>query len=350
MVKLALEQLLNNSKNSSFILINDSVQFGALPLLTEFTRCSLANNGTVVVLLTETSPTAWLQRFTTSDTGRMQIIDAFTDPEGWDEPTTNVPNIHVVRDVRNVMGSLLSTLAEKVQNQPQTLILIDSLTPLAQISQYQTYQLVKVLESLTSDACRLVIGYHADIYLPSTNGIMLQGALNRLASVVLSLEALKEHSYHDTQAALTGFVIQDAFSYMRPTNNVISKGALAKIEWRRKSGKVQYETNGFFVDLNSNTLKIVPGSQLTGKEVEEKEESIESDLPQGMANLSFNLSLTEEQKKAKENLVLPYMKVQNADAYSIEVDQTKKAEGTIYYEPDAADDFDDEDPDDDLDI
>ncbi len=57
--------------------------------------------------------------------------------------------------------------------------------------------------------------------------------------------------------------------------------------------------------------------------------------------MSFNLSLTEEQKQARSNVVLPYMKAQVS---------TMGTGGTIFYEPDAADDYDDEDPDADLDI
>ncbi|CAB4374765.1 unnamed protein product [Rhizophagus irregularis] len=67
------------------------------------------------------------------------------------------------------------------------------------------------------------------------------------------------------------------------------------------------------------------------------------------ANLLFNLSLTESQKKAKNELVLPYVKIQ--DQYEEKNrENTTTSGGNIFYEPDKNDDFDDEDPDDDLSI
>lgn len=89
------------------------------------------------------------------------------------------------------------------------------------------------------------------------------------------------------------------------------------------------------------------------------------------ANLSFNLNLTEEQRRAKNDTVLPYLKTQGEKLVHRHVrlrtvsqwlDRESswltimnpvhviESTGAIYYEPDAADDFDDDDPDDDLTI
>ena len=73
------------------------------------------------------------------------------------------------------------------------------------------------------------------------------------------------------------------------------------------------------------------------------------------ANLTFNLRLTSEQKEARSNVVLPYTKqahkrhdrsVTNGPASG----QLGGGGGQIHYQPDDADDFDEDDPDDDLDI
>ena len=61
-------------------------------------------------------------------------------------------------------------------------------------------------------------------------------------------------------------------------------------------------------------------------------------LPQNVA--SFRVSLTEKEKDDRNNLVLPYMRT-NDDS---------SGGGKIFYQPDAVDDWDDEDPDDDLDV
>ncbi|MBN3305174.1 ELP5 protein, partial [Amia calva] len=65
------------------------------------------------------------------------------------------------------------------------------------------------------------------------------------------------------------------------------------------------------------------------------------------ANLTFNLRLSEGERQAREKLPLPF-------AFSSErksaLLQPRSGGGRILYEPDAADDFDQEDPDDDLDV
>ncbi|KAI7860162.1 Elongator complex protein 5 [Circinella umbellata] len=362
---LCLNQLLQNKRLSPFILINDSIQLSGLPLLSEFATSTLRENQGLIVVLTETSPTAWLTRLQQHTTNQdnvnntIYIIDAYTDPLGWDDQVTmkQLPTgvtVQNVQDIRDMERSILKPIIEKITTPgSEYSILMDSIHPLLMISQQRTYQLVKALESLTTDTIRLVINHHADTSLPSNNNNMIIStvdALNRLASVILTLEPLPERTLHETQQeALTGFTAQESFTYMKTTSNLIEKGGLAKIEWRKKSGKVQYETNGFC--LGSKGLVIMEATELTGEnsmeqvsmDIESHQQQPQPQQPDPTANLSFNLSLTDNQRRAKDNVELPYMKVQ-------EQQQQQPSSGVIYYEPDAGDDFDDEDPDDDLDI
>ncbi len=64
-------------------------------------------------------------------------------------------------------------------------------------------------------------------------------------------------------------------------------------------------------------------------------------------NLSFNLRLTESEKQARSQVKLPYMLDQGQKAVHFE---RSSGSGQIIYQPDDADDFDEEDPDEDLDI
>ncbi|KZV71314.1 hypothetical protein PENSPDRAFT_578022 [Peniophora sp. CONT] len=59
-------------------------------------------------------------------------------------------------------------------------------------------------------------------------------------------------------------------------------------------------------------------------------------------NLSFNLDLTPNQQQARASVPLPYAHSGNT--------ATPATPGAIYYDPDSADDIDDDDPDEDLDI
>lgn len=348
MTSLYLEQLLSNKKSSCFVLVKDTIRLSALPILTDIGKRALTEDKTLIVLLTETSPSFWRQQFSPLKQKNIFIIDAYTDPNGWNEPST-LENCVQVRDINNMEKLILSPIIKKTMETPNCTLLIDSLAPLAMISQHRTYQLVKALESLTTDAIRLIVGFHSDIKYISKTGLNMQDSLDRLASVIIRLESLKERTHFEAHAALTGFVPQDVFSYLTVTSNCVSKGGIAHIEWRKKSGKVTYESNGFILD--GEFLEVVPTSQLTGTVEETVDESQEDAMQldpkmDPTANLSFNLSLTDEQRKQKEDLVLPYIKAQQ---FEVSMDEEKKT-GLIYYDPDAADDFDDEDPDDDLDI
>ncbi|CAL1695935.1 unnamed protein product [Somion occarium] len=69
----------------------------------------------------------------------------------------------------------------------------------------------------------------------------------------------------------------------------------------------------------------------------------EEAAPDPTQNVSFNLNLTPEQQQARAQVPLPY-------AHEGKVAVPVQAPGAILYEPDSADDIDDDDPDEDLDI
>ena len=62
--------------------------------------------------------------------------------------------------------------------------------------------------------------------------------------------------------------------------------------------------------------------------------------------MTFNLTLTEEQKQARAQLQLPYLLDDKTKQTQLELGKRSQ----IFYEPDEADDIDEEDPDDDLNI
>ena len=97
-------------------------------------------------------------------------------------------------------------------------------------------------------------------------------------------------------------------------------------------------------------IKILPYKEVTVKKhLEEEEEDTIDKLT------TFNLNTSKDaEKEAKDKLVLPFykepqkigeVKIQNTGSGS-----QGESDGKIYYEPDSGDDWDDEDPDDDLDF
>ncbi|CAM2110642.1 unnamed protein product [Caretta caretta] len=65
------------------------------------------------------------------------------------------------------------------------------------------------------------------------------------------------------------------------------------------------------------------------------------------ANLTFNLRLSDTERQARDGLLLPFHFTAQKKSSLLEASANA---GKIFYEPDAADDLDEEDPDDDLDV
>lgn len=63
------------------------------------------------------------------------------------------------------------------------------------------------------------------------------------------------------------------------------------------------------------------------------------------ANLTFDLHLSSREKEARSQVILPYTKAQQEGLVGV---ASQGGSGQIYYQPDEMDDFDDSDPDDDL--
>ncbi|KAG8807969.1 hypothetical protein FRC17_004197 [Serendipita sp. 399] len=75
--------------------------------------------------------------------------------------------------------------------------------------------------------------------------------------------------------------------------------------------------------------------------------------PDPTRNLPFNLGLTEEQQASRARVPLPYAHTGEDGSKAQNIDDEKDSAGkqaVIYYDPDSADDLDDEDPDEDLDL
>ena len=77
-----------------------------------------------------------------------------------------------------------------------------------------------------------------------------------------------------------------------------------------------------------------------------------TDEPDPTANLTFDLRLSSKEKEDRSKVILPYTSVR--DGVGVVSGQSSShaqtGSGQIYYQPDDVDDFDESDPDDDLDI
>ncbi|XP_026871406.2 elongator complex protein 5 isoform X3 [Electrophorus electricus] len=118
--------------------------------------------------------------------------------------------------------------------------------------------------------------------------------------------------------------------------------AVAKTTQRKKSGKVMQEDN--FFSIKDDLILSIQNKPSQSGHVKADLDTNEGDPA---SNLTFNLRLSEAEREAKEKVALPFVFSQEKKSALLRPSQSS---GQIMYEPDASDDFDEEDPDDDLDV
>ena len=101
----------------------------------------------------------------------------------------------------------------------------------------------------------------------------------------------------------------------------------------------------------SDSFTVLSGTSYDGKPLNrDANDSIVE--PDPTANLTFDLHLSSKEKEDRSRVVLPYTAVRDGVgvASGLPASHTPTGSGQIYYQPDDVDDFDESDPDDDLDI
>lgn len=100
----------------------------------------------------------------------------------------------------------------------------------------------------------------------------------------------------------------------------------------KKGSKVTNTNESLSYDTNTSTLRLTPIIKQDNKDDEPEVKPSPGSLT------TFKIEVDQLEKMEKSKLKLPYMS------------KIREGESKVYYEPDAVDDWDEEDPDDDLDI
>ncbi|XP_065198409.1 elongator complex protein 5-like [Sycon ciliatum] len=186
-----------------------------------------------------------------------------------------------------------------------------------------------------SGGVRVFVLLHGDLHSES---VLAQ--LRHISNSVFSLSAPPTGSYQVKKFS-SSVAAQDVTSVCDMTHRRVSGKITKETCLLAISSTLQLHTRVFDANAEDDTTAATataPGST----------------APDPTANLTFNLRLTSKEKEARSNVVLPYTQVQKRDrsvAGGPSSGQLGAAGGgQIYYQPDDADDFDEEDPDDDLDI
>lgn len=294
-----LLELLQGNDSGGFLLIQDTVNCSGRHLLKSFISAALHRDEDVHVLLYETSEEELNKGFEEIQTQRLRIHNAYKDPLGWTKKTDFTVQHFCLND--------LTQLLKQTSHQKNPVVVIDSFSWI--LRHVCTTTLCSTLHQLKKGgSVRAIIGLlHGDMHPKGT----------------------------------VGSVCHLATSHITVTPGSTGDSCLAKITKRTKSGKVLQDEHTFSITEDLTVLLHKSSNTVAQQIVQEEEEMDPS------ANLTFNLRLSDKEREAKEKLSLPF-------TFSKE---KKKAilhsganSGRILYEPDANDDFDQEDPDDDLDV
>lgn len=231
---------------------------------------------------------------------RLHFHNAYSDPLGW---TAN-PHFTIDQFTTEHIGSLL-----KQSSHPKgTTLVIDSLTwVLSHLSPSVTCQTLQQLKK--GGVVSTIVGLlHSDLHQRGT-----VGSVCHLATSVITVAPVS-----------------------------IGQGVIAKTTRRTKTGKINQAEEMFSIKedltVSIHSKPVHPRTSQTNTDETEVDPT---------ANLTFNLRLSETERQAKENLALPFVFSREKKSALL---QSGPGSGRIHYEPDANDDFDQEDPDDDLDV
>ncbi|KAM4611531.1 elongator complex protein 5 isoform 1-T2 [Polymixia lowei] len=295
-----LLELMQGTEAGGFIIIQDSTSYSGRHLLRSFINAALNRIEVVHILGFEVSEEELKDGLNGSYLQRLYFHNAYVDPLGWTENPPFTAHQFTTEEITNLFKQTL-------QPKPAILV-IDSLSWI--LRHLSAPAICKTLQQLKKGgAVRTIIGLlHSDMH----------------------------------QRGMVGSVCHLATSVITVTPGVRGNEAVAKTTRRSKSGKIMQDEEIFSIkeDL-AVTIQSRPNHPGTTQADPDEPEADPT------ANLTFNLRLSDTEREAKEKLALPFVFSKEKKSALL---RPVPGSGRILYEPDANDDYDQEDPDDDLDV
>lgn len=295
-----LTELLQGADSGGFLIIQDTTSFSGRHLLKSFINAALNREEAVHVFGYDVGVEELREGLDRSAVARLHFHDAYTDPLGWTDHSAFTVNQFCLEEITHLL--------KQTGNSRSTTLVIDSLSWI--LRHLSPPAVCKTLHQLRKGgAVRAVLGLlHADMH----------------------------------QRGTVGSVCHMASSVIQVAPGIKGDEALAKITKRSKSGKVIQEEEFFSIREDLSVMVQSKPSQSGLKQTDTEEQEVDP-----TANLTFNLRLSDTEREAKEKLALPFVFSKEKKSALL---HSGPGSGRILYEPDANDDYDQEDPDDDLDV
>ncbi|KAJ1080217.1 hypothetical protein NDU88_000437 [Pleurodeles waltl] len=308
-VDMVLQELLR--EGTGVLLILDDSECSGHSLLKSCAVVAVERGDSVHVLGFDTSEEDFRAGFTPGISSRLTFHDGFHDPLDWNgKADLTAESFSSQQVLARVLGApsaggpvsvIVDSLSWVLLHSPATLVV------------QALHQLQRAAGGAGSKIRHIISLVHRDLHEPGT-----VSSACHVASTVVTVMPVP------------------------PSTSPASDGeALATVRHRKKTGKVIKKDLSFAV-LEGFTLKTEHPSTPKLAVAEDTDPRVDP-----TANLTFNLSLSDSERQAKESLSLPYLFSAEKKSSLL---QSRASGGKIYYEPEAVDDMDDEDPDDDLDV
>ncbi|XP_059831246.1 elongator complex protein 5 isoform X1 [Hypanus sabinus] len=307
-----LSGLSGGSGPEGLVVVTDSLKCEGRSLIKSLVKSAAVRGECIHVATLELSMSEFCEGLDESVRARLRFEDGFSDPLHWEQsdalPLERFTGPEMVSRLEMDLGSAGT----------RWMLVLDSLSQLLQARGATT--LCRDLHTFQRRAASAGLGtgrvlglLHADLHQPQELEVVAQ-----MANAVVSLTPVPQG--HQCCREFPAHAIATCFH-------------------RRKSGKVHRTVEYFTVEdgLGLRTAGVPFPEEMP------TETSVKTDPT---ADLTFNLRLTAEEQQARSSVPLPYHLSPARKAALLQ----GEGRGKIHYQPDTGDDFDEEDPDDDLDI
>lgn len=299
---MMLKDIVRGREKALVVLVEDSIQASGIPILRSFINSLSSSVKTIHLLTYEYDSGIIMKNIAQEIRGNVQVHNVSEDPLQWmDDPAMRLLDMDLTDHCKSMSG--------KKTESDEFAIIIDCFSRLMhhRSASYVCQQISGIarLEGLK----QLVCCVHQDLHEQSHLKL-----LEHSANAVLSLTPAKEATF----------------------------SGLCSVLHKKTSGKITRIREHYSFTKSCDIFETAEY-----KPISEIVKLADNDQPDPTANLTFNLSLTEKEKNTRRQLVLPYVH----DKQKQEENLVKSGrQPKIFYQPDDVDDFDEEDPDDDLDI
>ncbi|EDO16497.1 hypothetical protein Kpol_513p13 [Vanderwaltozyma polyspora DSM 70294] len=289
---ILLKRIFSLNETSPLILSLDTIAQTSKNLLNEFVYCSSTNKDITIVYIS----------FETIN--RPSYATNFIDASSLK-----------LQDLISTLRTYLPSPQEKVAG--KFLVIIDS------INYISNTNLSQFISSIASPNITFLVNFHKDMpeLNDNENGIHYPSSfelLHFMAATILEVEPQFSDTVEeeDVRSNLSKFIIPKGMNnstYMLTLTN------------KRKSGRsINYQ---FTINSDTHEYEIF-------KDMNEIEDNVNNENPEALQDLAtFNLSTSAKQKKAKDQVELPFLEAQSFNTG-----------GAIVYEFEKDDDYDEEDP------